>query len=71
MEFYHYSPSVTFVALETSAIESLYGGQFTLSTQLIKLNYSLYYFFVRRVARKSYLQISRCLARSSGGELLT
>ena len=27
------------LALETSAPESLYGGQFTLSTQLIKPNY--------------------------------
>ena len=27
------------LALETSAFESLYGGQFTLSTQLIKPNY--------------------------------
>ena len=27
------------LALETSASESLYGGQFTLSTQLIKRNY--------------------------------
>ena len=27
------------LGLETSAFESLYGGQFTLSTQLIKPNY--------------------------------
>jgi len=27
------------LTLETSAFESLYGGQFTLSTQLIKPNY--------------------------------
>ena len=27
------------LTLETSALESLYGGQFTLSTQLIKPNY--------------------------------
>ena len=29
------------LTLETSAFESLYGGQFTLSTQLIKQNYLL------------------------------
>ena len=28
--------------LETSAFESLYGGQFTLSTQLMKPNYLVY-----------------------------
>ena len=30
------------IMLETSAFESLYGGQFTLSTQLIKPNYLVY-----------------------------
>ena len=29
------------LTLETSALESLYGGQFTLSTQLIKPNYNV------------------------------
>ena len=29
------------LTLETSAFESLYGGQFTLSTQLIKSNYPI------------------------------
>ena len=32
------------LTLETSAFESLYGGQFTLSTQLIKPNYTRYSF---------------------------
>ena len=32
-------PSDEGLTLETAAFESLYGGQFTLSTQLIKLNY--------------------------------
>ena len=31
------------LTLEMSAFESLYGGQFTLSTQLIKPNYFVYY----------------------------
>ena len=31
------------LALKTSAFESLYGGQFTLSTQLIKPNYHDYF----------------------------
>ena len=50
------------LALETSAFESLYDGQFTLSTQLIKPNY-LFYPFVNvflawsgdRVAKLVYL----------------
>ena len=33
------SPTDKGLTLETSAFESLYGGQFTLSTQLIKPNY--------------------------------
>ena len=38
------------LTLETSAFESLYGGQFTLSTQLIKPNYPLFYVSLRTVA---------------------
>ena len=38
-EYYKINRSDEGLTLETSASESLYGGQFTLSTQLIKPNY--------------------------------
>ena len=40
------------LTLETSASDSLYGGQFTLSTQLIKPNY--HYLTIRLWARDFY-----------------
>ena len=46
------------LTLETSASESLYGGQYTLSTQLIKPNYLLK--IARRVSTTMKQQLSSC-----------
>ena len=45
------------LTLETSAFESLYGGQFTLSTQLMKPNYLLFPTLESRLKKSGYFLI--------------
>ena len=40
--------------IETSAFEFLYGGQFTLSTQLMKPNYLIYSVQCDRILQRAY-----------------